>query len=213
MASFLAGNAKLSLGGSICPGVPQPPYCHYLYFEGDDLFRCLCQCFYECPIEDCILGVCSKKVEVDWKVLTDSGQQDTLNFGWTTKDNGKSLRFDIEDSADCGGSNGMVQTGMATATVKVSEPCNVYVNVMGNVEQVASGYETLYVFLNGELIASAQSLGQDLHCIMGPPLVTHDVAQPYFLSPNVEHTFTVNFTTVDHTYHEGAYYELALAFT
>jgi hypothetical protein len=129
---------------------------------------------------------------------------------WVVTENGGRIRFNIEDSLNCGGSNDETQGGTATATITVGGSAgSLGFSFSGVAEEEATGYELISFYLNGVLIASATSpgtIGGDT-CVMGPAVVTYHVAPPYALAANSVNTLIINFTTFDEFYHVGAYYE------
>jgi hypothetical protein len=41
--------------------------------------------------------------------------------GWVISDQGRTIRFNVQNSANCGGSNSGTQSGVATATISTTE--------------------------------------------------------------------------------------------
>jgi hypothetical protein len=129
---------------------------------------------------------------------------------WVVTENGGRIRFNIEDSLNCGGSNDNTQGGTATATINVGGSAgSLGFSFLGVAEEQDTGYELIDFYLNGVLVASATSPGTigGNTCVMGPAVVTYHVAPPYALAANSVNTLIINFTTGDGLYHVGAYYE------
>lgn len=155
---------------------------------------------------DCVLGRCSVPLTIEWTTETDNDGE------WLIINDGKTIRFDIEDSFNCGGTNSLEQTGLATASVTTTEEFALTIDIIGIAELEDAGFELMRVSIDGVLVISATSNQDDLGCAMGPVDVTTLVAQPYLLAPG-DHNFQITFTTNDGLYHVGAFYELNLAFT
>ena len=132
---------------------------------------------------------------------------------WVVTENGGRIRFNIEDSFNCDGSNDETQGGTATATITVgSSAGSLGFSFSGLAEEEDTGYELIDFYLNGVLVASATSPGSNEGgdpdtCSMGPAVATYHVAPPYALAANSVNTLIINFTTFDELYHLGAYYE------
>lgn len=166
-------------------------------------------CGVKCPSgTPCILGRCSTPFSISWDTnaggLIGSG-------GWTVFNDGLRIRFEIEDSGNCGGSNENIQSGTATATIQVSETYELRADIDGVSELQDTGFENMAVQLDGTDIVQATSRDLDQECAMGPSIVDFLQEQPFILTPG-EHTFSISFTTADELYHVGAFYELNLIF-
>lgn len=153
---------------------------------------------------------CADQNDIDWAV-TYAG---TLNGNpWTVSTSGRFVRFSIEDSWNCGGTNNNVQSGTAVASISVGKyPIYMNLNFIGNVEQQNTGYENMSFYLNNAYLASATSVEAMLSCVMGPPISTYIISPPYFLSAYSLNEFLITFTTFDALYHLDAYYEINLDF-
>lgn len=81
---------------------------------------------------------------VTWDLSTYAG---TAGNPWSTEDDGKSLRYDVEDSVECGGSNVNVQTGTALAEIVVSGATDMGFDFRGVAEFEDTGYENISFFL------------------------------------------------------------------
>lgn len=133
---------------------------------------------------------------------------------WIITNNGRSLRYNITDSMNCGGTCDSIQSGEATAVIFVSSKAKLNLDFFGIVEWQNSGYESLKFYLNGVLIASADSREEHRGCgYFGPPISNYIIQPPYFLEPNVNYSLLVKFTTGDPFFHLGCYYQVDLSIT
>jgi len=165
-------------------------------------------CGIVCPESSpCIAGKCSVPLSIEW-ALSDNN---VSTGGWVVTENGLNLRFVVEDSANCGGSNSSVQSGTATAEISISEPYNLTPDITGLAELQDANFERMEVTLDGTMIATAESRNLDLGCAMGQIDLTVLVSTPILLLPG-NHIFEVFFTTNDGLYHVNAFYEFNLAF-
>jgi hypothetical protein len=80
---------------------------------------------------------------IDW-ALYKSG---TVGNPWLVTDSGRTLRFSVEDSADCGGTNDKVQTGTALATITVASTTSMGFDFDGIAELELTGYENISFYL------------------------------------------------------------------
>ena len=80
-------------------------------------------------------------------------------FGWNILNSGSTIRFDVQDSANCGGPNGNVQRGDAVATLSAQARFNMTVSLTGLGERQDPGYENMTLRFNGTNIISATSPG------------------------------------------------------
>lgn len=133
---------------------------------------------------------------------------------WTITNNNTRIRYDIENSSNCGGSCTALQSGTATATITVgASDVDMGLDFEGIGELEAPNFEKIEFELDGVQVARAQAAGGGLQCAMGPVVKTFVTPPPYRLNANTSYTFFINFTTNDALYHNGAYYEVDLSFT
>lgn len=162
------------------------------------------------PIDiTCEPPVCNIE-DINWS-FTYNG---TLNGNpWVVSNSGLSIRYNVEDSLICGGSNSNTQFGTAIATIITGSgnPVTLDINFDGVAELEQSGSESLNISLNNNIIASATSAGGNLGCSMGPIIKTIIPLQQN-LTPNQTHELRIEFTTVDELFHVGAYYDINLIF-
>lgn len=139
--------------------------------------------------------------------------------GWDVSNSNLTVRYNIANSANCGGTCAQKQTGTATATITVG-PADTYLNLNfeGIGEAEASQFEKIEFRLNGPgysnvKLADAHAPGGGLGCTMGPVVKTYSVPSPYLLTAGSVYTFTINFDTADALFHVDAYYEIYLSFS
>jgi len=146
---------------------------------------------------------------INWETV----QSGTISSGgWQITDNGNSIRFNIEDSVNCGGSNANIQRGIATATINVTGGIRIMtVSLSGLAERQSTGFESMKLALDGITIISSTSPGGNLGCLMGPVVVSTLVNGPYLIPAGI-HTLVLSFSTVDALYHKGAFYLCQLTF-
>lgn len=71
----------------------------------------------------------------------------TVGDPWTITNGGKTVRYSVEDSWDCGGTNEEVQTGTALATITVSETTSMGFDFTGLAELQSTGFENIAFYL------------------------------------------------------------------
>ncbi len=159
----------------------------------------------------------SGSCEIVWDTSIYEGQNN--GNPWTVAMGGDRLRFDIEDSGipnseppvlgDCGGENEYAQSGQANGTITAGPVAlQLDLAITGLVEHENSGFDLLFVFLNGVLIATGNSLNLGQGCVMGAPEITFIIPPPYFLPAFSVNTLEVIADTVDANFHYDAYYQL-----
>lgn len=133
---------------------------------------------------------------------------------WTLNPNLSSIRIDVEDSFNCGGPNGNIQNGQAVATITVGNSnvdLDFIINGLG--ERELQGYETLTISINNNIIGMSKSPGGNLGCDggVGPVIITQQ-PQTQTLLANNQYTISIDFSTIDDSFHVGAFYEIDLLF-
>lgn len=149
------------------------------------------------------------EITIGW-TTTQSGVSSP--YGWDVSDDGKTIRFDIENSANCGGPNNNTQSGQALANFSTNANYNVYANLSGIGELQDSGYENMTLNLEGygDIVSStSQDLNQG--CTSGDVDISGNPG-PYLLAANTSTTFTLTFTTRDNLFHVNCYYQCDLVF-
>ena len=142
------------------------------------------------------------------------GNAENTDFGWNVTiqevsdtEISQSLQFKVEDSANCGGSNGNTQNGTATANIQVngSSALTLELDFSGIGEAQSAGYDRIIFYLDGNVIGDGQAPGGGLGCAADSVLVNNE--GPQSLDPG-PHTLIIEFTTGDAAYHVDAYYEI-----
>jgi len=132
---------------------------------------------------------------------------------WDISSDNLTIRYDIEDSADCTGTCSDIQAGTATATITVgANDVEMSLDFEGEGEAEQSQYEKITFDLDGVQVARANAPGGGLGCQMAPVVKTYVTPSPYLLLANSVHTLLITFDTVDAAFHTDAYYEVELAF-
>jgi len=130
---------------------------------------------------------------------------------WVVSNEGRTLRFNVQDSLNCGGTNDSTQSGTATAIIDViGDDFNLGINFSGMAETYETNYENITFYLDDVAILSATSpgnIGDPEDCSVGPVIQTVIIPPPYTLQNGNQYTLRVEFTTNDNLYHKDAYYQ------
>jgi hypothetical protein len=149
---------------------------------------------------------------VSWSL----SQTNTGSFGggWVVSNGGRTIRFNVENSANCGGPNGSQQFGTATATILGGTSGYRFVpSMVGFGERQDTGFDQMTLYFNGGFIVQGDAPGGKLGCVTAAPVVQTPSSIPFqTIAPGSTNTFTCYFDTVDGLYHVNSYYELQLAF-
>jgi hypothetical protein len=133
---------------------------------------------------------------------------------WEITNANLTIRYNITNSQNCGGTCNSLQAGTATATITVgASDVNMGLDFEGVGELQDPNFEKISFTLDGLEVAKANAAGGQLGCAMGPVVKTFTQAPPYFLAANTVHTLFIDFTTNDAAFHVGAFYEVDLSFT
>lgn len=133
---------------------------------------------------------------------------------WTINPNNLVVRYDVTDSLNCGGTCDSTQSGTATATIQTGPvDLNLTITVTGLVELQIAGYERLPIIIDGIEVQTYMSPGGLLGCAMGAPISVTYTPGPYTFLAGSAHTVELDFSTMDQSFHVGAYYEITLTFT
>ena len=133
--------------------------------------------------------------------------------GWVVTNNNQTIRFNISDSGNCGGTCDRIQSGSAEATITVGGTnVNMSLDFDGLVEQQDAGFENIIFKLNGTEIARATSRDLNLECTMGPVDKIFTTPSPYLLTAGSIYTLRIDFTTGDAAYHKDSFYQAELGF-
>lgn len=161
-------------------------------------------------------------ISILWNT-TQSGLISGIEGGWQISNAGLRVRFDMQDSANCGGPNSSVQSGTATGSIDTGQKSYTFVPTLtGFGEAQDGGFEIMDLFLaggsygtgNGTKLVNAVSSGGGLGCANGTPVTqTTFVPGPYTLAASTVYTFKLQFSTGDNLFHKNCFYECNLAFT
>ena len=156
-------------------------------------------------------------VNITWNT-TQSG---VSSGGWVISDNGNGagtrLRFNLERSSNCGGSNSSTQSGTATATIIPGPNYDMSVALAGRGEAQDPGFEAITLSVSGPeisgVIYTAAASGGSQGCATAPVTITQNQPGPFYLPAGTTNTLTVDFTTRDSLYHdESCFYQVDLSF-
>ena len=132
---------------------------------------------------------------------------------WVISNQNLTIRYNITDSVNCGGTCSATQSGTATATITVGGlDVNMGLSFVGIGELQAPDFEKITFSLDAVQIADAHAAGGSLGCQMGPVVQTFTSPPPYLLLAGSVHTLFINFTTNDGLFHVGSFYEVELSF-
>ena len=169
------------------------------------LHNCPCACGVSCDTTDKRHSGSGSDV-IDW-TFTMHGLKEE-GYGWQVSNEGRTIRFVVEPSQDCGGGKGGMQSGTATAVLVFDESRPIFYALGGLGEQLDTSYEKMELKINGELVGRSTSQAKNLECTAGPTSVKY-AKNPYFVEPGA-HEISILFTTGDDFDHAGVYYELTL---
>jgi hypothetical protein len=149
-----------------------------------------------------------------WITRTNTtGYTQCSDAGWTISNLNQTVRYNVSDSQNCGGTCNVTQTGWAEATITVGpQDVQMGLDFSGNAELQDTNYENILFKLDGTQIAKATSQDLNQGCAMGPVIKTFTVAPPYTLLAGTVHTLRIDFTTNDPLYHVDSYYQVELTF-
>jgi len=160
-------------------------------------------------------------VNISW-ALTEGGLQNPSVYGWVVSDNGNGagtrLRYNMEASSNCGGTNSATQTGTAVATITpLDVNYDMTVNLSGVGEGQDPGFEALTMTINTPdvtgTIRTAAAAGGGLGCTVRPVNITTQIPSPYYLPKGIPCTLTVDFSSRDGLYHTtSCFYQVDLSF-
>ena len=147
---------------------------------------------------------------LEWDLTLNNPCSDS---SWQISQNNTQLRFNIEDSKNCGGSCEEIQSGTAVAKITVgNKDVLMDVDFFGVGELMQPNYEKIEFILDGKIIANAHAAGGNLQCQFGPVEKNYILQAPYKLLKGTQHTLVVNFTTADGLFHKDCFYQINLNF-
>ena len=132
--------------------------------------------------------------------------------GWTLSNNSTTLRFDVEDSATCGGTNGNVQTGNATATIILSHDAELTVYLRGMGESLTDNVERMTVSVDGMVVADAANVAATTVTACDAMPAVQSVRTSTVLTAHTPYSLEVFFTTTTAEFHQGVFFEARFKF-
>ena len=156
-------------------------------------------------------------VNINWA----TSQSGVTSGGWVISDNGNGagtrIRFNLERSSNCGGSNSSTQSGTATATIIPGPNYDMSVALAGRGEAQDPGFEAITLSVSGPeisgVIYTAAAAGGGQGCGTAPVNITQNQPGPFYLPAGTTNTLTASFTTRDSLYHdETCFYQIDLSF-
>jgi hypothetical protein len=148
---------------------------------------------------------------LEWDLTLDNPCSDS---SWQISQNNTQLRFNIENSKNCGGTCEEIQSGTAVANITVGNK-DVLMNVdfFGVGELQNSDFEKIEFILDSQTIAKAHAAGGGRGCQFGPVVKSYLLPAPYKLLKGTQHKLVVNFTTADDRFHKDCFYQINLKFS
>mmetsp|Transcript_11740 Transcript_11740/g.23867 ORF Transcript_11740/g.23867 Transcript_11740/m.23867 type:complete len:390 (+) Transcript_11740:204-1373(+) len=140
--------------------------------------------------------------------------------GWvvsnTTTDTTTSLlRFNVEDSADgtCGGLNGNIQTGTATATnLTLPYTAELTVLIRGMGEPLTADQEQMIVSVDGVPISTASNVAAVTSFACNAVPIVQSLQQTIVLQADTPYTVDVAFNTTTGDNHQDVFFEARFSF-
>jgi chemotaxis protein CheY-P-specific phosphatase CheC len=128
---------------------------------------------------------------------------------WSINTDNLGLRISYENSLDCGGTNDLIQSGTATATIIINQGARLKLLWTGLGEAEADAYERAEFFVNDVMIGNAHSPGGNKGCEMAAIVGKNYFPDGYTLTAG-SHILKILSTTQDNQFHVGAYYQFSL---
>jgi hypothetical protein len=152
-------------------------------------------------------------VNISW-ATTQSGLV-TGPGGWEFEPGGLTIRFNIQDSTSCGGSNpNNNQAGQATATITTTRRLFLGLELTGAIRSEFTDYDVMTISFNGQEIRRASSDTDKSpadRCIMFPPVQEELVSGPFVLPAGSTNVLLLDYVA-DNSSHRGAFYQCTLRF-
>lgn len=120
---------------------------------------------------------------------------------------GLGIRWNAQDSLNCAGTNGAIQSGDAVMRFSLTRPATFFASLRGLVERQNAGYDVAALTLNGDQIAFLQGTDEHLGCAMVN--VSAEITRT--LSAG-DYELQLHTSTVDQLYHVGLFYSLYTRF-
>lgn len=155
--------------------------------------------------------------KIEWTTIQSGINPIPAGYGWTVQDDSdvrsglNYVQFNMQLSTNCGGTNNNIQEGTATGTITTGVvPWTLLVNIQGNGEGDAAGYEEIIVTLYGNELpplgtrmAYGVSTGSGLGCTVAPLSVTY-LNNPMSLTALSTYTLKVEFSTKDNLFNDSS---------
>jgi hypothetical protein len=126
------------------------------------------------------LSFSPEEIDLTWETVFDGVGSNP----WTITDSGRSLRYTVENSENCGGTNANTQTGMATTTIEI--PNEFTIKTLNGKILIKNGLPSCECCVSKfGLLARGTSQALNLGCEMGPIISEFIVQPPYKLSNTV----------------------------
>lgn len=126
---------------------------------------------------------------------------------WSVDGDNLTLKVSWENSSNCpSGTNPNTQSATATINMTTTKLQTIGLSWIGIGELQAANFEKMEVYIDGNLIGSAQAAGGNKGCEMGSVNSVNNYPAGYNL-PAGNHVIYINATTNDGLFHTGAYYQ------
>ena len=144
----------------------------------------------------------------DFRAYNDPSEVAASPWSFSYSSGTLTLRMDYEDDENCEQHNPNVQKATAESVIAIASNCEVRLTAdwIGMVEQRNTGYERMWLYLDGIQIAYGESTqGQDQDDC--PPMLPVSGDQEVVLQPGFHVLRVETDTGIDGRYHHNAYYE------
>jgi len=107
---------------------------------------------------------------------------------WSVKDTPKSnyegtIRVEVEDSAECGGSNDLIQSGLAYKTICLPQQATLGVHIIGDVETYNDYYDESFISVYSKLTVTSSDADPDVTGTYWPHWIWENVGKYEGLYP------------------------------
>lgn len=147
-------------------------------------------------IQSCQAGQCTDLFSTGLTWATASTGTISGIDPWVISQENTVIRFNVERSANCGGTNANIQSGTATATITVGPIAALFsFQLSGAGELENSNFDLMTLKFDGNQVGFANAAGGGQGCVDGPVVFALQTTLPIVLPPNTVHTFELLFTT------------------